>query len=366
MVTVKLLILSLLLTLSSCAKFGYLVEQGTGQVKLLATAKENEVILNDVRFSKKDKEKIKKIQTYKKYFYKYWDKEETSIYNKTTILHDPAVTYLVISSEFNKIEARKECFPIMGCFPYLGFFKKSSAESFAKDLTAKNIVTYIRPVYAYSTLGYFTDTILSSFFYFDDFELAELIFHELFHTVFFVKDEVELNENLANYFGKQMALAYFRNDIRLKERVEEESLLNKDMSKKLVTLARQLDKALRLKGFQEMKDAQAFVQGYVERVIRPELKLVCEVHKVSDEKCYYMNRKWNQASLAAFMTYENKVDELLVLRNRISGDLKDFFYYIENEFNKFNSADQDKDFSKWLFNKNRSTDEKTYSLNRSP
>ena len=363
MVTVKVLVLSLLLILSSCAKFGYLVEQGTGQVKLLATAKENEAILNDVRFSNKDKEKIKKIQIYKKYFYKYWGKKETSIYNKTTILHDAAVTYLVISSEFNKIEARKECFPIMGCFPYLGFFKKSSAESFADDLKEKNYVTYIRPVYAYSTLGYFTDTILSSFFYFDEFELAELIFHELFHTVFFVKDEVELNENLANYFGKQMALEYFKNDIRLKERVKEESLLNKAMAGKLVTLARKLDTQLRSREFKEMGSAQAFVEDFVERSIKPELKLICEAHKVSDEKCYYMNRKWNQASLAAFMTYENKVDELLVLRNRISGDLKDFFHYIENEFNKFERADEEQEFSKWLFNKNRSTDEKAHSLN---
>ncbi len=363
MVTLKLFLFSSLLFLSSCAKFGYLVEQGTGQVKLLATAKENESILSDVRYSKKDKDKIKKIQVYKKYFYKYWNKKETSIYNKTTILHDAAVTYLVISSDFDKIEARKECFPIMGCFPYLGFFKKSSADSFAADLNRKGIVTYTRPVYAYSTLGYFTDTILSSFFYFDDFELAELIFHELFHTIFFIKDEVELNENLANYFGKEMALEYFKDDLRLKERIREENLLNKEMAKNLVQLARKLDKDLRAQNFKTIEEATPFVEKFVKEVIKPKLKSTCKSFQIADDKCYYLKREWNQASLAAFMTYENKVDELLVLRNRISGDLKDFFHYIEKEFNEFERADTEKSFSKWLFNKNRSSDEKAYSLN---
>ncbi len=363
MVTLRFFLLSLLFLFSSCAKLGYLVEQGTGQVKLLTTAKENDEILKDVRFSKKHKEKIKKIQTYKAYFYKYWNKKETSIYSKTTILHDPAVTYLVISSDYNKIEARKECFPIMGCFPYLGFFKKSSAISYASDLKKKGIVTYTRPVYAYSTLGYFTDTILSSFFYFDDFELAELIFHELFHTVFFIKDEVELNENLANYFGKQMALEYFKDDTRLKNKIKEESLLNKAMSKELVTLARKLDVTLRSRNLKNLDEAKIFVDRFVSETIRPKIKTICTDFKVTDEKCYYLNKKWNQASLAAFMTYENKVDELLVLRNRISGDLKAFFHYIENEFNEFENAKEKDNFSKWLFGKNRSNHEKAHSLN---
>lgn len=363
MVTIKIVLFSLFFFLSSCAKFGYLVEQGTGQVKLLTKAKENSEILSDVRYSKKNKEKIRKIQTYKKYFYKYWNKKETSIYSKTTILHDPAVTYLVISSDFDKIKARKECFPIMGCFPYLGFFKKSSAKDYAKDLESKGIVTYIRPVYAYSTLGYFTDTILSSFFYFDDFELAELIFHELFHTIFFVKDEVELNENLANYFGKQMALEYFKNDKRLKDKVKKQSLLNKEISSGLVDLVRSLDKELRSKSFKSAQEAKVVVDKFVAEKVRPKIEEICHRHKVSDGKCYYLKREWNQASLAAFMTYENKVDELLVLRNRIPGDLKDFFHYIENEFNHFQSAKEEENFSKWLFKKNRSANEKAYTFN---
>ncbi|MBT5093001.1 MAG: hypothetical protein HOM21_02085, partial [Halobacteriovoraceae bacterium] len=190
---------------SGCAKFSYLVEQGIGQLKLQSRSKKNSEILKDPTVEESIKDKIKLITKYKEYFYRYWGKPSTGIYSKTTILKGEAVTHLVIVSPADKIEALEECFPLVGCFPYLGFFKKASAKEYASKKSAEGFVTYTRPVYAYSTLGKLEDRILSSFFQYKDSELAELIFHELFHTIFFIKDEVELNENLANYFGQVMA-----------------------------------------------------------------------------------------------------------------------------------------------------------------
>ncbi len=316
---------------------------------LLTRAKSNEDVLRDVTISKKDKEKIKKIRVYKNYFYDFWNKRETSIYSKTTILHDEAVTYLVIVSPFDKIEAKKECFPVMGCFPYLGFFKKSSAKDYAQDMKKKGYVTYTRPVYAYSTLGYFTDTILSSFFIFDDFELAELIFHELFHTIFFIKNEVELNENLANYFGKEMALKYFMKDETLRSKLEKERLLSRKLSEHTVKIAREIQSALLEKKPIMKNEATKILAEYIEQKLIPGHKEICLNQNVPDEKCYILKRKWNQASLAALMTYENKVDQLKLLRGRISGDLKGFFHYIELELKNYKSSGSKEPFSKWLF-----------------
>lgn len=341
--------LFLFVFLCSCAKLGYLAEQGTGQVSLLTRAKDNDEVLKDVRISKKDKEKIKLVKKYKTYFYEFWDKKPTSIYSKTTILHDEAVTYLVIVSPHNEIKAKKECFPVMGCFPYLGFFKKESAKDYAKDMEEKNLVTHIRPVYAYSTLGYFTDSILSSFFYYDDYELAELIYHELFHTIFFVKDEVELNENLANYFGKEMAMQYFYEDKSLKERLEKEQVLTKELAAVVVDFARSMDEKLKSNSSIDKESAKSMIQTRQNKDLRPSLKAVCKKHSVSDKKCYFLKREWNQASLAAFMTYENKVDKIKLLRDSIPGDLKDFFLYIERELKQYEDSDEDKPFSEWLF-----------------
>ena len=102
-------------------------------------------------------------------------------------------------------------------------------------------VTYQRPVYAFSTLGYFEDRILSSFFYFDDFNLSELVFHELFHTIFFMKNNVDLNENLANYFGKELALIYFKDQKQIIEKQHKHLSNMRKISSKLQKLTMQLE-----------------------------------------------------------------------------------------------------------------------------
>src|SRR5690606_17570522 len=89
--------------------------------------------------------------------------------------------------------------------------KKDSALDWVKDKKEEGFQTWMRPVYAYSTLGYFEDRILSSFFQYDKYELAELVFHELFHVMYFLKNNVDFNENIANFFGEQMAREYFKN-----------------------------------------------------------------------------------------------------------------------------------------------------------
>lgn len=208
--TFKTLLLCLLITTSGCSKFGYLIDQGTGQAKILFGGEDNEDVLKDPKVSEKVKKKIRKIAEYKSYFYKYWDKKATDIYEETYFLKNKAVTYLVIASLHNIIKPKKECFLIMGCFPYIGFFDEKDAIDYVKELEREEWVMYICLVYAYSILGYFDDNILSSFFYYNDLDLAELIFHELFHIIFFVKDDIELNENMANYFGKQMSYLYFQ------------------------------------------------------------------------------------------------------------------------------------------------------------
>jgi len=110
----------------------------------------------------------------------------------------------VNASPFYEVKPKMFSFPLMGSFPYIGFFDQKSALKYATKLGKEDYYTYVRPVYAYSTLGYFEDKILSSFFFLDDITLVETIYHELFHTLFFAKDEVDFNENLASFFAQKM------------------------------------------------------------------------------------------------------------------------------------------------------------------
>src|SRR5690606_10073330 len=114
------ILLSLLLVLfSGCSRLDYVIEQGAGQMMLQNKSRRNKDVLKDKRIPQDYKNKITKIETFKKHFYQYFGEEEKGIYSRTTILKGSAATYLVIASPYTEIKAKNTCFPVMGCFPYL-------------------------------------------------------------------------------------------------------------------------------------------------------------------------------------------------------------------------------------------------------
>lgn len=333
--------LTLILLLTSCAKMDYLYEQSVGQISLFAKAKDNKEIIKNVRLPVEQRDKVKKIEELKSYFYRYWSKKQTPIYSQTTILKSKAVTYLVIASPYEEIKAVENCFPVMGCFPYLGFFNLESAKSFAKDKEEEGYVTWVRPVYAYSTLGYFTDTILSSFFHYNDIELTELIFHELFHTIFFVKNEVELNENLANYFSKEMMEEYFKVNNQLENlRIQQEDdAKEKELKRTIMTLAHELQDLYKSILPKNKDEAKAILDEFISKKFKPEITDKCNVLKIEKDQCFPIKRNWNNAAFAAFLTYENHTDDLERLQKKLGLNLKDFYKYIVKKYEEYENLD---------------------------
>ena len=346
------ILVTLLLTLGvSCAKFNYLYEQGIGQMSLLSTGKDNKEVLKNVRVSKTQKEKIKKIEELKKYFYKYWGKKETKIYSQTTMLKQRAVTYLVIVSPHEEIKAMDNCFPLMGCFPYLGFFNLNSAKEFAKEQEAENMVTWIRPVYAYSTLGYFTDTILSSFFEYDDYDLSELIFHELFHTIFFVKNQVDLNENLAMYFSEHMLEGYYIsiNQTEYMNFEKKKAADSKQIKTLVVHLANELQQMYKSLLPKTKEESDAILNEFLEDRFKVEVMKKCQALDIQPKDCFPLDRKWNNASFAAFLTYEKKALSLESLQKKLGLDLKGYYNWIAMKYDEFLEQSEETDFETFLF-----------------
>jgi hypothetical protein len=327
---------------------GYLTEQGLGWSKVQWSGIDNEEFLKDSAVSEEMKRKVMLVGEYKKFFYHYFGEKNTDIYTKTTMLPNKAVSYLVIASQHTKIEAHEFKFPVMGSFPYIGFYKKDSAEKFAKRLNKnENLVTYIRPVYAYSTLGYFEDRILSSFFHYDDVELAELVFHELFHTVFFIKNEVELNENLANLYGKELLLEYFKGRPELKRYLATQEKLTM-LSKRVVELIGILQTEFaKLGGFNTDPKADELTQRFVTEVFKPDLFSFCQKIQLDPSDCEIKDN-WNQASFAAFLTYEEEQDFLEKLKAQNNFDLKQYLIWLRMEYKNFDNQDQIESFADYL------------------
>ncbi len=342
----SLLFSSFLFLSLSCAKLTYVTQQGWGQFKIQWQGRDYQEVLEDPKVSEAVKEKIRKIQTYKDYFYKYFEKNPTSIYSEVTFLDREAVTHLVIASIYNKIEPKKEWFPFVGEFPYLGFFDEESALDHAKDLEEEDYYTYVRPVYAYSSLGNFEDKILSSFFIYEDEELAELIFHELFHTVFFIKDNVELNENLANYFGKQMMYEYFKVSSEKQSENLKQFQKNEELRIVLVKLVQEYKNELEAKSPKNKKESDALLADFIEKSFKPRVQKACK--EIRFKNCYPLSSEWNNARFAAYMTYEKKANFIESLQKKNKFNLKQLFNYLVKKYKEHEKRDIKTKFEAWI------------------
>lgn len=288
-------------------------------MRLLWGAIPNQEALKSDQLSAEEKRKILLIEKYKDYFYRFFESPVHPIYAKYYKLSSPAVTYLVISSPQNKVEAVNHRFPFVGSFPYIGFFDRPSALSFKEKEEKRGMVAWMRPVYAYSTLGYFNDPILSSFFYYDDVELANLIFHELFHTVFFIDDQVELNENLANFFAELLVDRYFASQSIALEEYHQRMHWQDEGLKKLVEFSQELN-SLYEQGKKE--NAKEILEKYKNETIIPWSESYCSKR----DKCWAKEMEYSNASLAAYMTYEAQDQEI---RSWYQGNLFDERQFLE-------------------------------------
>lgn len=99
-------------------------------------------------------------------------------------------------------------FPIVGALPYKGFFSRQRAELAHQQLIDEGYDAILRPVSAYSTLGYFSDPLLSTMLDDPPDELADLILHELTHSTVFSQEDADFNESLATFVGQQGALLF--------------------------------------------------------------------------------------------------------------------------------------------------------------
>lgn len=341
--------------LSSCAKTKYLWEQGWGHFDIYwSKPKKNSEVLKDPNISEEIKNKITDIENYKAYFYQYFKKKPSANYSKTVFLDEDVLTYLVIVSPHDVVKAKEFSFPFYGSFPYLGFYKKESAENFIKSMHEQDYVTHMRKVDAYSTLGKMEDPIFSTFFKYDEYDLAKLIFHELFHSIFFIKDDVELNENMANYFADQMVLEYFKlspEKLAVEKLAQEKEIR---LKQEIVFYAKELNRNYAMARFNLTKiDSDMILEQFLRSRFNPGMKQLCKELKLKKDECFPLRYLWNNATFASFITYERNRYEIEDVHKKVQGNLLDFYQFLEKNYEIYNSNDYEEHlkFSEFIFRK---------------
>ncbi|GIL24521.1 MAG: aminopeptidase [Bacteroidota bacterium] len=201
--SVGLIILVLLLWNWQLVVYG--VRQGYGQMRIVWNAKPIEEFLANPHFPDSLKAKLLLIQEIRTYAIDSLGLKDTENYKTLFDQKGEEIMWVVQACEPYQLKARQWDFPVVGTVPYKGFFEKQKALDERAKLEAEGYDVSIRNPGGWSTLGWFTDPVLSSMLKRNEGDLASLIIHEMVHATIFVKDDVDFNENLASFIADTAA-----------------------------------------------------------------------------------------------------------------------------------------------------------------
>jgi predicted aminopeptidase len=200
------LILCIFPLLSGC----YLLKQGTYLLSYSSRARPIEKILADGSVDADAEGMLRTIQDVRRYAVEEIGLEENRNYSRYLELDKDYVVDVVTACAADSFTAHRWRFPIFGSFPYKGFYERADAEREAARLEKKGLDVWIRRVDGFSTLGLLSDPVYSFMTDYSLYSLADLVIHELTHGTIFIKNEIQFNEELATFVGREGALSFLR------------------------------------------------------------------------------------------------------------------------------------------------------------
>lgn len=135
---------------------------------------------------------------------------ETKNYTKYVDIDRDYLAAIVSASAKDSFNRYEWHFPIVGSVPYKGFFIVDDARKEAIKLKKKDLDVWIRPVDAFSTLGWFSDPLYSFMRDYQPERMADILIHELVHATIFIKNNMQFNEEIAEFIGSEGARIYIK------------------------------------------------------------------------------------------------------------------------------------------------------------
>ncbi len=238
----------------------------------------------------------------------------------------PYVVWNVFATDEFSLEPVTHCFPIAGCVAYRGYYSPGGARGEAALQRQAGKDVYLSGVEAYSTLGWFDDPILSSMLGWGDERLATLIFHELAHQRFYVKDDTEFNESYAS-FVEQEGTRQWRAARGLPPESVSQSA-RRDQFIQLVLATRERLKALYRQPLSaevmRARKAAEFEQ------LRRDYRALRDEQWAGDKRFDgWINSPMNNAKLLPFGLYDQWVPAFAALFMQVNGDWPAFYQAVE-------------------------------------
>lgn len=123
---------------------------------------------------------------------------------------EKAVVYNVFATPEFDLTAVENCFPVVGCVAYRGFYRRSDAEAYGENLAAQGFDTAIFPIRAYSTLGWTADPLTTAMLSMAPDDFVRTLFHESVHTTLYLGGDTSFDEGLAEAVAEVLSARFWQ------------------------------------------------------------------------------------------------------------------------------------------------------------
>ena len=185
------------LAASGCSTVRFYAQAIDGQAEILRKARPVATVMQDPRVSPRVKQKLAVVEDARRFAGAQLELPADREYTRYSDLGRRYVSWVLFAAPEFSVEGKTWWYPFVGSLEYRGYFTAKAARDEAQRLKAQGWEVYVGGVEAYSTLGFFRDPVLNTFFYRTDAELAEVIFHELTHVKVFLPGDSDFNEAFA-------------------------------------------------------------------------------------------------------------------------------------------------------------------------
>ena len=198
-----LLAIALIPLINGCSSASYYSQLAGGQWQLLQAREPVSTVIADPQRPVVLREQLVKAQAARNFASQHLYLPDNQSYRLYADLKRPYVVWNVFATPEFSLTPVTHCFPVAGCVAYRGYYSQGAARGEAALQRQDGKDVFVSGVEAYSTLGWFDDPILNSMLTWGDERLATLIFHELAHQRFYVKDDSEFNESFASFVEQE-------------------------------------------------------------------------------------------------------------------------------------------------------------------
>lgn len=312
--------------LSGCSSISYYSQLADGQWQLLRAREPVAEVIADPTRPQPLRDHLVQAQKARMFASEHLHLPDNQSYRLYADIGRPYVVWNVFATQEFSLSPENHCFPIAGCVAYRGYYSQGAARGEAALLRQRGMDVSIGGVEAYSTLGWFNDPIMSSMMHWGDERLATLIFHELAHQRFYVKDDTEFNESFAT-FVEQEGTRQWRVARGLAP-LGDSTLRQRDQFTRLI-----LDTRKRLESlYAQPLSAEAMRRGKAAQFerLRQDYRQLRDSQWAGDKRYdAWINQPMNNARLLPFGLYDQWVPAFAALFKQEGGDWVRFYAAVE-------------------------------------